>query len=62
MAELFDLLDNGYAYSSSGKGKGIWVKITNWQADNCGHVDRRSTRRGRLSAFSRLESFSGSFT
>ena len=29
-------------------GQGLWIKLTNWQADVDGFVDRDSTRRGRI--------------
>ena len=29
-------------------GQGLWIKLTNWQADADGFVDRDSTRRGRI--------------
>ena len=38
-------------------GEGLWVKLTNWQADANGQVDQGSTRRGRLAKDGRVEEF-----
>lgn len=38
-------------------GKGIWFKLTNWQASGAGHVDPESKRRGRITEDFRIAPF-----
>lgn len=39
------------------RGQGLWIKITNWQADSAGRVDQGSPRRGLLRGTMRIDRF-----
>ena len=45
------------AHPNTATGQGIWIKITDWQADTTGLIDPNSSRRGRVTADFKLAPF-----